>query len=470
MLNIVIVGGGRGGKALLERLHSSPNTKIIGLVDVRKSAPGISIAKRLGIPTSTDYHKFLNLPNIHFIIDVTGSKDFHRELEKNLPHGTELISGATARFMWEQIEHQVNRKDTIEQLLFQYQSIYDIGLKLTATQSLSRLLFHIVEDATKLTNTPAGSVALFDEGKGEMYLGAVKGFTDQFSKSLRWTLRKGGLTHVILNQKEPLVVKDVFEYPQFDNPVMLKEGIRSLMAAPLIAEGKIVGIVYVNDFKVRQFTPREASLLWLTSSIAATTIEKARSLEIAMQMAITDELTTLYNHRYFVQRFSQEMNRAARYQHNLSLALIDIDDFKHYNDSHGHIKGNEVLRQISLIMRKEFRDVDVIARFGGEEFAVIMPETTEQKAIAALNRFRLAVEEYPFEGRETFSGKRLTISAGLASFPKNTNQEDHSLIELADQSLYEAKGAGKNHVKVSRSRRRGTPRHKESSPKSPRQK
>ena len=156
MLNIIIIGAGRGGKALLQRLHNASNTKIVGLVDVQKGAPGLILAKRLGIPTSNDYLKFLKLPNIDFVIDVTGSKEFHREIEKNIPDGAELIRGATARFMWEQIEDQVSRKDSIEQLLFQYQSIYDIGLKLTATQSLSRLLFHIVEDATKLTNTPGG--------------------------------------------------------------------------------------------------------------------------------------------------------------------------------------------------------------------------------------------------------------------------------------------------------------------------
>ena len=448
MLNIVIVGGGQGGTALIEHLHNVTNTKVVGVADLRKNAPGISLAKRLKIPTTHDYKKFLGLPGLQFVIDVSGSKKVLQDLKKHCPPDVEVISGPTAKFMWEQIVDRVKRKASTEQLLFQYQLIYDLGLKLTGTQSLSRLLFHIVEDATKLTRTPAGSVALFDEGRGQMYLGAVKGLSDQFSRNLRWTLRKKGLTHSILNRKEPLVIEDVYQHPQFDNPIMLKEGIRSLMASPLVADGKIIGILYVNDFKVRKFTTREASLLSLTSSIAATTVENVRSLESAMLLAITDELTGLFNHRYFVQRLSQEINRAARYHHKLSLAMIDIDDFKLYNDRYGHLMGNELLRKLSSVLKEHFRDGDVVARFGGEEFAIIMPETLPKKAYAAINRLRKKVADTPFAGGRKQPGKHVTISIGIAAYPIHA-KEANTLIERADAALYKAKRSGKNRVALS---------------------
>ncbi len=448
MLKIVIIGGGQGGTALIEQLHNTSNTKILGVADIQKNAPGISLAKRLKIPTTNNYKKFLNLPHLQFIIDVTGNKKVLQDLKKQCPAGVEVISGPTAKFMWEQIVERVKRKSSTEQLLFQYQLIYDLGLKLTGSQSLSRLLFHIVEDATKLTRTPAGSVALFDEGHGQMYLGAVKGFSEQFAKNLRWTLRKKGLTHSILNSKEPLVIEDVYQHPQLDNPIMLKEGIRSLMASPLVADGKIVGILYVNDFKVRKFTAREASLLSLTSSIAATTIEKARSLEAAMLLAITDELTGLYNHRYFVQRLSEEINRSARHHRKLSLAMIDIDDFKQYNDRYGHLMGNDLLRKLSSILKDHFRDGDVVARFGGEEFAVIMPETLPKKAYAATDRLREKVSVSPFTDVRKQPGRHVTISIGLAAYPINA-LETNTLIERADAALYKAKRSGKNRVTLS---------------------
>ncbi len=447
MLNIVIIGAGQGGTTLLELLGVDALIHIQGVADVNRSAPGMVLAKRLKIHTTTDYKKLLALPGLDFIIDVTGNNKVRQELKRLNHHDVEVISGSTAKFMWQQIIDRVRRKESIEQLLFQYQSIYDLGLKLTASNSLSRLLFHIVEDATKLTNTPAGSVALMDERHGQMYLGAVKGFSDRFSSKLRWRVRKGGLTHSILNRKEPLVIEDVLQHPEFDNPIMLREGVRSLMACPLIVEGKIVGILYVDDFIHRRFTSRESSLFWLISSIAATTIEKARLLENAALMAITDELTGLYNHRYFVQRLSYETNRASRYDLSFALAMIDIDDFKHYNDTNGHLKGNDILRQLSALLIEQCREVDVIARYGGEEFSIIMPETAPNEAARMVDRLREAIAQHHFKPNGKHGGPRLTISAGVATYPKHS-RSSHLLIEQADAALYEAKRLGKNRITI----------------------
>ena len=451
MINIVIIGAGQGGTALIELLHDDPNTNILGVADVRKSAPGITLAKRLKIPTTINFNKLTTLPDLNFVIDVTGKKQVRQQLNKLCrPDGVEVISGGTAKFMWQHIEQRVRGKESLEQMLFQYQSIYDLGLKLSTSQNLTRLLFHAVEDATKLTNTPAGSIALFDERRGEMQITAIKGFSDKFSKKTRWKLRKGGLTASILNSKEPLVIHDVAQHPEFDNPLMLKEGIKSLMAVPLTPEGKITGILYVNDFIIREFTPREASIFSLVGSIAAATIDKARTLETAMLTAITDDLTGLYNHRYFVQRLNTELTRAARYNLQFTLVILDIDNFKQYNDTHGHLKGNTLLQQLSVIMQDNFREVDVIARYGGEEFAVIMPETSPKKSLATIERLRANVAEYPFEGRDKIPGKKVTISVGVASYPLNS-QNAHTLIERADAAMYEAKRLGKNRVVFSQS-------------------
>jgi diguanylate cyclase (GGDEF)-like protein len=453
MLNIVIIGAGRGGTALIQQLHDAPNTRIVGVSDLNVSAPGIRLARRFQIPVFTDYKQMLALTDIQFIVDVTGEERVRKEIDLYRRPAAEVISGRTAKFLWEQILERDRRTDTLEQLLSQYQSIYDIGLKLTASNSLSRLLDHLLEDATKLTHTPAGSVVLFDEGRAQMYFGALKGFSHRFSKTLRWDIRKGGLTHAVLNHKGPLVIGNIGDHPGFNNPVVLNEGIRSLMAASLISQGKIIGIVYVNDFKPRRFTQQEISLLRLTSSIAATSIDKARSLEVAMALAITDELTGLYNHRYFVQRLSQEIRRAGRYHRTLLLALLDIDYFKQYNDTFGHLGGNEVLRQLAGVIKEEVRDVDVIARFGGEEFAVIMPETSSKKAEIALSRLRKRVAEFPFRGREKLPRKKITVSIGVGAYPLDS-LDAHNLIQRADEALYEAKDRGRNRVVFSAARKR----------------
>ncbi len=448
VINIVIIGGNKGGTTLVELLHEDPNTNILGVADENRVAPAMILARRLKIPTTTYYAKLLSLPKLNFVIDTTGSKEIRSDLARCLPESVELISGPAARFMWHHLIQRVKRKETLEEMLFQYQSIYDLGLKLTANQNLARILFYTLEDATRLTNTHAGAVTLYDERKNQIYFGAAKGFSKGLSRKTRWKVQKGGLTSMILNSREPVIVSDVHQLSSFDNPMMLNEGVRSLMASPLIAEGRIVGILYVSDFVVRKFTPREIGLLSLASGMAANIIDKAKMLETAMLSSITDDLTGLYNHRYFTQCLANEVGRAERYRLNFVLVMIDIDDFKLYNDTHGHPKGNVVLRQVAGILRDHCRAIDVIARFGGEEFSIIMPETTSEKVFPVIDRLRKEVSLFPFEGRERQPGGCVTISMGVATYPAN-GDELRLLIERADAALYEAKRHKKNCVVVS---------------------
>jgi diguanylate cyclase (GGDEF)-like protein len=224
-----------------------------------------------------------------------------------------------------------------------------------------------------------------------------------------------------------------------------------LIAVTLAAEGRIIGILYVNDFKVRDFSTREVFLLGLLSTIAAMTIEKTRNLENARHLAITDELTELYNHRHFLQQLHLEINRAKRYNRKLTLLMIDIDHFKTYNDHFGHLKGNEVLKKVGSFLRMISREVDIPARYGGEEFAIIMPETQKLKARFLAERLRRTMENHVFEGEKILPGGQLTISLGLATFPSNADNPT-DLIEKADRALYLSKERGRNRVSVSRDR------------------
>ena len=452
--NIIIIGAGKGGTAILDLLQDDPNINILGIADVKNLAAGMRLARTLGIPTTTLYKSLLNLTDLNFIIDVSGNKTIGAELMKSCPKHAQVISGECARFLWQNIEGRLRRKETIEQLLFQYQSIYDVGLKMSSSKNLASLLFYTLEDATKLTTTPAGSIALFDEIYGQMSLGAVKGFSENFSKKIEWKLRKGGLTSAILNNKTPLVISDVLKHTEFDNPIMLREGIRSLIATPLITEGKVVGILYVNDFIARSFTNREVALLSLLGNFAASTIANAKLLENVMRTAITDELTGISNHRYFMQRLTHETSRAQRYLLSFTVAILDIDDFKIYNDTYGHLCGNEVLKSVSYLLKKHCRETDVIARYGGEEFCIIMPETSPKEALRHIQRLRKIIEDYPFNQVDNTIIKKqphqgITVSAGIAAYPQNST-EAISLIEYADKALYESKRSGKNKCTISK--------------------
>lgn len=170
-----------------------------------------------------------------------------------------------------------------------------------------------------------------------------------------------------------------------------------------------------------------------------------RSYQIAAAEATTDPMTGLYNVRQLWLLLDRELERARRYGHRCSLAMIDIDSFKEYNDRHGHLQGDEVLKRAAELFREQIRNSDSVARYGGEEFVLIMPETGKKIALVVGEKLRLAFELCSFPHEETQPGGRLTISMGVATFPDDADNA-RTLLDLADQALYEAKRAGKNRV------------------------
>ncbi len=177
--------------------------------------------------------------------------------------------------------------------------------------------------------------------------------------------------------------------------------------------------------------------------------EKVAELEIAhqklRQLAITDGLTGLYNFRYFKEQLILELNRARRGKGNLSVAILDIDFFKHYNDTHGHPAGNVVLTSIAEILRTNIRQFDLAARYGGEEFSLVLIDTDKAGAGVVAHKIKKLVEEFPFQHRETQPNGRLTISMGVAIFPEDGFDPDE-LVNMADRRLYRAKQSGRNLV------------------------
>ena len=164
------------------------------------------------------------------------------------------------------------------------------------------------------------------------------------------------------------------------------------------------------------------------------------------QMAFRDQLSNLANYRYFMRRFGEEIKRAGRYHHLLSLLMLDIDHFKEFNDTHGHLAGNRALAHLAGLLKAEARDTDLAARYGGEEFAVLLPETAKHDALALAERIRAKLEHTPVELPET-GPQQFTVSLGVATYPRDAGGGE-ALLSSADQALYAAKAAGRNHVCV----------------------
>jgi diguanylate cyclase (GGDEF)-like protein len=163
------------------------------------------------------------------------------------------------------------------------------------------------------------------------------------------------------------------------------------------------------------------------------------------QMALTDALTQLPNRRHFEDVLRAELDRVRRYGGRCAVAMVDVDWFKHYNDSVGHLAGDTLLRELADVMRRELRLHDMVARFGGEEFALIMINTSKADALLILERLRIDVQEHPFRHRDIQPVGRVTVSAGLACFPEDGTTYD-DLLKSADDALYAAKRAGRNQI------------------------
>ncbi len=225
-------------------------------------------------------------------------------------------------------------------------------------------------------------------------------------------------------------------------PFIEKEGITTLASIPLSIKGKVKGVVTIYWKGPRRIKPDEMDLIVAIASQAVMGIENIRarrSIKVLANLTNIDGLTQLYNHKYFHENLERELSLARRFNYPLCLCLLDIDHFKRYNDAYGHPEGDVVLKQIAKLVMESKRRYDVAARYGGEELALILPHTTNQKALPLMERIRECVAEHPFPKG------RLTISIGLASFPHNATSKSQ-LIEKADQALYLAKEEGRNRV------------------------
>ena len=168
--------------------------------------------------------------------------------------------------------------------------------------------------------------------------------------------------------------------------------------------------------------------------------------ETLVQLAAKDGLTGLYNHAFIKERLKQEIYRCQRYNHPLSLLMIDIDDFKSLNDNYGHVVGDRVLKSLSLLMKELVRPSDIIGRYGGEEFLVILTQTNIENSLAVAERIRENIEFHEFEVHPSKNKiSQVTVSIGLCAFPEH-GQTPKDLIAFADESLYAAKKEGKNRV------------------------
>ena len=216
---------------------------------------------------------------------------------------------------------------------------------------------------------------------------------------------------------------------------------RSRMCIPLISFGQQLGVLVLASARTQAFQPGDRQSLESVADMCATAILNANHVERVRQLAYIDGLTGIFNRRFFELRITEEIDRAKRFGCGMAVIMIDIDHFKRLNDEFGHLLGDEVLRQVSSIFSEHLRKIDVVCRYGGEEFVIVLSQTDTEHALTVAEKLRRVVENWQFPGVP----RQVTISAGTATYPEHGSERDQ-LVKAADRGMYLAKQGGRNRV------------------------
>lgn len=253
-----------------------------------------------------------------------------------------------------------------------------------------------------------------------------------------------GVLEEVVKTGQPFKTTDFKPQPQ---DLLLDTRTKAILAIPLSMQGTVFGVFYFESPKMGAFLEAEQKILTILANSASLAIENALLHQKTEELSVVDELTQAFNYRYFTQALQEEVKRSKRYRQSLSLIMVDIDWFKKCNDSYGHLFGNLVLKDVVNIIKRCIRDVDILCRYGGEEFIVILPQTNKKDAYAIAERVRFFMQKHSFQDPGMRIKTKLTVSVGVATFPEDATDPDKLILQV-DSALYQAKGKGKNLVCV----------------------
>ncbi|MFC1594768.1 diguanylate cyclase [Candidatus Omnitrophota bacterium] len=336
--------------------------------------------------------------------------------------------------------------ESLHSVIMRYRSLKGLTERLSKGFDTDDTIQILVEETARLIKGRGNTYLLFlhDKEKNKLSMEAMKHVTTKETVKAK----QGDIFDSwILSKMQPLIVEDAKKDFRFDFERIAKEyprKVRSLISVPLIIGKDLVGIMRIDNTKECRFNAEDLRLLSTVSDLGAIAIENAQLYQRTKELSIKDGLTGLYLRRYFFDRLEQEFKRALASDLPLSLLMIDIDDFKVYNDKFGHIAGDLLLQHIGKTLLKQFDKAgNIVCRYGGEEFAVLLVSTTKKEALRLAERLRSTIKETKIQLRKKFIP--ITVSIGVSAFPEDARLKE-VLIQASDSALYRAKKAGKDKV------------------------
>ena len=323
---------------------------------------------------------------------------------------------------------------------------HELGKALTSSLQLDQVLRTIMEKINEVLRPDTWSLLLMDIDKNELYFQIATGKGAEALKDVRIKVGQG-LAGWVAETGEVVVVPDTTKDSRFFSQVdeRTKMETRSIVAVPVRFRDQCLGVIeLINCFGENGFSARDLALLEALADYAAIAIENARHVQRIHELTITDDCTTLYNARHLNFMLDTEIYRSHRYAFEFSLIFIDLDHFKNINDTYGHLMGSKLLGEIGQAIKDKCRLIDLAFRYGGDEFVVLLPQTSKENALGVARRLHKLIRETVWL-KDTGINVNITASVGVAAYPTDSRTKAE-LLHLADEAMYLVKQTSRDSV------------------------
>lgn len=345
---------------------------------------------------------------------------------------------------------ETNYREMLERRTHELDVMMDIGKTLTSCLDTGTVLEELMSKVAQLLKPEAWSLLLADDETGELYFEIAVSEVSEQLKGIR--LKKGeGVAGYVAESGEPLLIADVSKDDRFalhvDEAVSFET--RSIVCVPLKIRNRVLGVIeLINSIDQVHFNDADLRITRAIADYAAIAIENARNFKTMNELIITDDLTGLFNANHFHKLLDYEIDRARRYRSEFSMVFLDLDRFKGVNDRYGHLVGSRILAEFGKTIKKHVRSTDFCARYGGDEFVIILPNTSKNGAYSMVMNLRAAIAATVYMS-DTNERIPVTASYGISTFPVDAMTKV-DMIKAADSAMYEVKEASRDGVKAYR--------------------